>query len=376
MHKRLSVGILFGGRSGEHEVSIASATSIIEQLDPNRYDVVPIGITKQGRWLASGDPIEALRSGNLSLSRPAALLTDPYWKGLFEFEDGAQLYGLEDLKGLDVIFPVLHGTYGEDGTVQGMLELAGIPYVGAGVLASAIAMDKAVFKDIMTAHDFSIVDYVAFSSDEFSRDPSAVLLQVDKRLGYPVFSKPANMGSSVGVSKCHDRQELEAGIREASRYDRKLLVEAAVPDAREIEVSVLGNDAPQTSVAGEVVPSREFYSYAAKYVDSGDQASKLLIPAPLPPRLAGRMRSVAEEAYKAIDCSGMARADFLLSGDTDTFYVNELNTIPGFTAISMYPKLWEESGLPYPRLIDRLIDLAIERHEKRLQLETSYEPLE
>lgn len=277
---------------------------------------------------------------------------------------------------VDVIFPVLHGPLGEDGTIQGLLELAGIPYVGAGVIGSALGMDKAIFKEVMHAHGLPIPDYVLVKRRAWEVDPEAVLDQVTAALDYPVFTKPANLGSSVGISKCHDRAELAAGLTEAARYDRKLLVEAAVPAAREIEVSVLGNDDPIASVPGEIIPSREFYSYQAKYMDTGEKASKLLIPAPIPPQTAERARNLAVRAYLAIDCAGMARVDFLLAGETGVLYLNELNTIPGFTAISMYPKLWEASGVSYPELIDRLIELALERYEDKKRSHTSYSPPE
>jgi D-alanine-D-alanine ligase len=368
--------VIFGGRSGEHEVSLLSARSVMGAMDPEKYEIVPIGITKEGRWIASGDPMEALVTGDGSLSRPAVLLGDPGHRGLMRLEEEEGRAVLSLLAELDVVFPVLHGPYGEDGTVQGLLDLAGIPYVGAGVTGSALAMDKAIFKDVMRARGLPVVDYLLVMRKEWEADPERVMDRVEGALGYPVFTKPANLGSSVGVSKCHNREGLAQGLTEAARYDRKLLVEAAVPQAREIEVSVLGNDDPIASVPGEIVPSREFYSYAAKYLDEGERASRLLIPAPLPPEMAERVRDLAVRAYVAIDCAGMARADFLLSGETGALYVNELNTIPGFTAISMYPKLWEATGIPYPELIDRLIELALERHADRARNETSYQPEE
>jgi D-alanine-D-alanine ligase len=257
--------------------------------------------------------------------------------------------------------------------VQGLLELADIPYVGAGVIGSVLGLDKAAFKDIMRAHGFPIADYLMLKRKAWDADPGGAMDRVEAALGYPVFTKPANMGSSVGISKCHDRAGLAAGLADAARYDRKLIVEAAVPAAREIEVSVLGNDDPIASIPGEIIPSREFYSYEAKYIDDGDEASELLIPAPLSPEMTERVRNLAIQVYEAIDCAGMARADFLLSGETDELYVNELNTIPGFTSISMYPKLWEATGISYPELIDRLIDLALERYRDKSRSETSYE---
>jgi D-alanine-D-alanine ligase len=373
---RLHVGVIFGGRSGEHEVSVASARSILAALDPERYESVPIGITKDGRWIASGDPMRALASGDESASEPAALLGDPSRRGLLRLQEGERAVEAVPLTELDVVFPVLHGPYGEDGTVQGLLDLADIPYVGAGVTGSAMAMDKILFKDVMRAHGLPIVDHVVLKRKDWEANPDRAMDLVEERLGYPVFTKPANLGSSVGVSKCHDRRELAAGLADAARYDRKLLAETAVEQAREIEVSVLGNDDPIASVPGEIVPSREFYSYAAKYIDEGDAASELRIPAPIPPQTAERVRALAVQAYLAIDCAGMARADFLLSGKTGELYVNELNTIPGFTAISMYPKLWEASGIPYPELVDRLIELALERHADRARSETTYQPEE
>ena len=375
MARKIRVGVIFGGRSGEHEVSLASARSVMDAIDKSKYEIVPIGITKEGRWIASGDPMKALVAGDARASQPAALLGDPSRRGLMRLEDTGRAVEATRLADLDVIFPVLHGTHGEDGTVQGLLELAGIPYVGAGVTASAVGMDKVIFKDVMRAHSLPIVDYLLVKRKAWDADPERVMDQVEQRLDYPVFTKPANLGSSVGVSKCHDRAGLAAGLAEAARYDRKLLVEVAVPVAREIEVSVLGNDDPIASVPGEIIPSRDFYSYEAKYIDEEEGASKLLIPAPISPEQTELVRDLAVRAYKAIDCAGMARADFLLSGETGELYVSEVNTIPGFTAISMYPKLWEASGIPYPELIDRLVELAIERFEDTERSETSYEPM-
>jgi D-alanine-D-alanine ligase len=372
---KIRVGVIFGGRSGEHEVSLASARSVMNAIDKQKYEVVPIGITKEGRWIASGDPMRALTAGDTSASRPAALLGDPSRRGLMQLADTERSIEATRLAELDVVFPVLHGTYGEDGTVQGLLELAGIPYVGAGVGGSVLGLDKAVFKDVMRAHGLPIVDSIILKRKDWDADPEATMDQIEGELDYPVFTKPANLGSSVGISKCHNRPELALGLADAARYDRKLIVEAAVPAAREIEVSVLGNDDPIASVPGEIIPSREFYSYEAKYIDDGDQASTLLIPAPLPQEMAKEVSDLAVRVYKAIDCAGMARVDFLLSGTTQELYVNEVNTIPGFTAISMYPKLWKASGISYPELIERLIDLAFERHRDNERSETSYQPL-
>jgi len=374
MTPKIRVGLIFGGRSGEHEVSLASARSVMGAIDRDKYEVVLVGITKEGRWIASGDPMRALEAGDAGASQPAALLGDPSRRGLMRLKDTERAVEATRLAELDVVFPVLHGPYGEDGTVQGLLELAGIPYVGAGVTGSAVGMDKAIFKDVMRAHGLPIVDSLVFKRKEWDADPEGVMERIEERLGYPVFTKPVNLGSSVGISKCHDRAGLAAGLAEAARYDRKLLIEAAVPAAREIEVSVLGNDDPIASVPGEILPSREFYSYDSKYLDTGKDASQLLIPAPISSEQAELARDLAIRAYKAIDCAGMARADFLLSGETEELYVNELNTLPGFTVISMYPKLWEATGIPYPELIDCLIGYALERYDDKSRSETSYQP--
>ncbi|NLE45023.1 MAG: D-alanine--D-alanine ligase [Chloroflexi bacterium] len=372
MSQKIRIGIVFGGRSGEHEVSLASARSVIEAIDRAKYEVVPIGITRDGRWIADGDPMGLLTSGDGAIVPPVALLGDRSGCGLVQLTDcDGQLVG-ERLSDLDVVFPVLHGTYGEDGTVQGLLELANIPYVGADVLSSAVAMDKAVFRDVMKAHGLPSVEYLVFKRMEWDAHPESLMEKTEVELGYPVFVKPANMGSSVGVSRCENRSQLLEGLAQAARYDRKLVIEKSVPAAREIEVSVLGNDQPMASVPGEIVPSRDFYSYEAKYIDTGEHGSRLLIPAPLPADLTERIRRLAIEAYLAVDCCGMARVDFLLSGMSETLYINEMNTIPGFTEISMYSKLWAASGIDYPHLIDQLVGLAFERHSDRQRSETSY----
>ena len=372
MGKKVRVGLIFGGRSAEHEVSLMSAQGVMKAIDKEKYIVVPIGITKDGRWLASGDPWQALSSGVVTDSTPAALLPEPTQRGLMCLEEGEEENRLTAvrLSRLDVLFPVLHGPYGEDGTVQGLLELAGIPYVGAGVAASAVGMDKALFKDIMHAHGLPMVAHLVIKRQAWEERPEAVLDRIEAEIGYACFVKPANLGSSVGISKAHNRAELGAALDEAGRYDRKLVVEMAV-DAREIEVSVLGNDQPAASVPGEIVPCNEFYDYAAKYVD---QDSELLIPAPIPPETAERARQLAIQAFLAIDCAGMARVDFLLDRSTGELYLNELNTIPGFTPISMFTKLWDASGVSYTDLISRLIDLALERHADKSRSATSYQP--
>jgi D-alanine-D-alanine ligase len=374
MKKRIQVGILFGGRSGEHEVSLMSARGVMSAIDTDKYEVVPIGITKEGRWLASGDPLKALSSGTMTESTPAALLAEPSQRGLMRLEEGEQERALRavPVSQLDVVFPILHGPYGEDGTVQGLLELADVPYVGAGVSASAVGMDKALFKDIMEAHGLPTAPYLMIKRRAWELHPEETVARIEANLGYDCFVKPVSLGSSVGISKVHNRAELCSALDEAARYDRKLLVEVAI-DAREIEVSVLGNDEPIASVPGEIIPCNEFYDYAAKYIED---ASELLIPAPIPSETTELIRHLAVEAYLAIDCAGMARADFLLDRETGEVYINEVNTLPGFTPISMYPKLWEASGITYTELIDRLIQLALERHADRSRSATSYRPAE
>lgn len=371
MKKKRLVAILFGGRSGEHEVSLMSAQGILKAIDKEKYTVVPIGVTKEGRWLAAGDPMNALQSGEMDRSNPAALLAEPSRRGLMRLEEKEPGHALTafEVSQIDVVFPVLHGPYGEDGTVQGLLELADIPYVGAGVAASAVGMDKALFKAILRAHGMPVVPGILVKRNTWELNPEEILSRIEAEIGYDCFVKPANLGSSVGVSKAHNRSELRDALDEAARYDRRLLIEVAV-DAREIEVSVLGNDEPIASVPGEIVPCNEFYDYAAKYLDG---ESQLLIPAPIPAETTELVQDLAVAAYRAIDCAGMARADFLLDRQTGKVYLNEVNTIPGFTPISMYPKLWEASGISYSELIDRLIQLAIERHADKKRSATSYQ---
>jgi D-alanine-D-alanine ligase len=347
---------VYGGRSGEHEVSIASAASIFKHLDRNRYDAVPIRIEKDGRWVLDGQAPTAISA--------AAVLKDARSEALEAVEPTRAV----DRRSIDVVFPVLHGPYGEDGTVQGLLELANVPYVGAGVLGSAVGMDKAVMKKLFAADGLPVVPYHTLLRHEWQRDEPGQIAQIARTLGYPVFVKPANLGSSVGISKARSDAELTAAVTLALQYDRKVVVEAAVPNAREIECAVLGNDDPQASVPGEVVPSREFYDYEAKYLDEG---SKLLIPAPLSAQAAADIQRLAIQAFRSVDGAGMSRVDFLMARDTGALYLNEVNTIPGFTTISMYPKMWEASGLAYADLLDRLITLALERHEERQALRTS-----
>ena len=359
------VAVLFGGRSGEHEVSLASARSVMSAMDKKKYDIYPVGIDKSGRWLTGGDPMAILISGeDVEKANEDALIVDIR-------RDLLPAGAIRDrFPEVDVVFPVLHGPYGEDGTIQGLLELADLPYVGAGVLGSALGLDKVVQKAVLKAHDLPVVDYAVVMRRQWQKVPEDAIARVESRFSYPVFVKPANLGSSVGISKAHDREELYRAIALAARYDSKVLVEEAI-NAREIECSVLGNESPIASVLGEVVPSNEFYDYDAKYVD-GD--SELHIPATLDKGTSELIRGLAVKAFVAIDCAGMARVDFFICRDTGKVYINELNTIPGFTSISMYPKLWEASGMPYPELIDRLIGLAVERYEDKHISQISYEP--
>jgi len=342
----------------------------MDALDKNKYEVMPFGITREGRWLTTGYPMKALQA-RAEEARPkneAVPVTSremvPLSRELTETLRVSQTIGVS----VDVVFPVLHGPYGEDGTIQGLLELANIPYVGAGVLGSALGMDKAAMKALFRAEGLPVTDYVLVMRWDWEEHPAEVIQRLEQRIGYPCFVKPANLGSSVGVSKVHEAGELPAALERAARYDRKLLVEQAV-DTREIECSVLGNDHPIASVLGEVVPRREFYDYVAKYLDP---ETELLIPADVPPQKAMEIQELAVRAFIALDCAGMARADFFLSRGSGQVYVNELNTIPGFTSVSMYPKLWEASGIPYPELLDRLIQLALERHRDKSRISTSY----
>ena len=355
--RKLRVGVIFGGRSGEHEISLMSARSVLSVLNPLLYEVTQIGITHDGAWLTGENVLEALQKDHTDELHKAALLPDPTWSGINTIQETKQGYILEELTTLDVVFPVLHGTYGEDGTIQGLFEMAGIAYVGAGVLGSSVGMDKGVFQDVMLANHIPVVETMVVLRSELTDHMDSVIAAAEKMAAYPLFTKPANLGSSVGVSKCQVRADLLEGLMDAARYDRRILIQRGV-NAREIEVSVLGNDAPEASIPGEIIPSREYYSYEAKYVDN---ASELLIPAPIPEATAELARQLAVRAFKAVDCQGMARVDFLLDKDNGELYLSELNTIPGFTSISMYPKLWDACGLPYPKLVDRLIELALER---------------
>jgi D-alanine-D-alanine ligase len=356
--KRRRVAVLFGGRSAEHEVSCLSARSVMDALDPERTEVIPIGITREGRWYrAAGPPALPSETGRLPE------ITDGSGSAVELATEGTstEIVGADGSRQpIDVVFPVLHGPYGEDGTVQGLLELAGVPYVGAGVLGSAIGMDKDVQKRLFLAAGLPVGPYEAVRESVWADDPETIEAAAEA-LGYPVFTKPATLGSSVGVSKVHGADELARGLEEAFRYAREALVEKSVEGAREIECAVLGNDDPVASVAGEIVPAgHEFYDYEAKYLD--EQGAQLLIPADLKPGVLEDVQRLAVAAFVALKCAGMARVDFFLLGE-DELWLNELNTIPGFTSISMYPKLWDASGLSYRELVERLLDLALERHE-------------
>ena len=368
-NRKLQVGVIFGGRSGEHEISLLSARSVLAALDRAKYEVTEIGITHEGEWLVGDNVLQSMNEKKYRALRPATILPDPTRRGLYLFEGKQEGKLLETLAHLDVVFPVLHGTFGEDGTIQGLLEMANLAYVGAGVLGSSVGMDKGLFKDVMRTNDVPVLEYFIVLRRDIEADISQVFKRAEGLAPYPLFVKPANLGSSVGVSKCRNRSDLMEGLMDAARYDRRILVERGV-NGREIEVSVLGNDDPQASVPGEIIPAADFYSYDAKY---HDDRSQLLIPAPLSPQHVDLVQSLAVRAYRATDCAGMARVDFLLDKDTNSLYLNELNTIPGFTRISMYPKLWDASGVSYPALVDKLIELALERRGERDRTEYHYE---
>ncbi|MFH0989265.1 MAG: D-alanine--D-alanine ligase family protein [bacterium] len=369
MPSKIRVGVIFGGRSAEHEVSLVSATSVMQALDRSKYTIVPVGITPEGRWLSSSDAIALLKQkANIDHLPEHLLIPDPRKRGLVPLQNSK--VGVSPLH-IDVIFPLLHGTYGEDGTLQGLLELADIPYVGAGVLGSALGMDKIIQKQVLEHTGIPVAPGVWFLYEEFSLHQKKIVSDIERSLKYPCFVKPSNMGSSVGISKAHHRKELIDAIELAAQYDRKILVEKGIERAREIECSVLGNDNPIASLPGEIIPSNEFYDYDAKYVDGKSQA---IVPANLPKRMMKTIQHYAVEGFKALDCAGMARVDFLVAQKGNRIYLNELNTIPGFTSISMYPKLWQASGLSYPELLDRLIQLALERHQMKARLKTTYTP--
>jgi D-alanine-D-alanine ligase len=381
MQKKIKIGVLIGGRSGEHDVSLISSRSILSVLSQDKYTITPIGITRRGKWVTyeGHDVIEnvlhSLETDQINHLTEVTLLPNPQDNLLYAIRrqepqgsDTKFLYTLESLTDLDVIFPILHGTFSEDGTLQGLLEMADMAYVGAGVLASSVAMDKGLFKEVMRANNISVLESIVVTRTQIETQIDKVLEDAVNVADFPLFVKPCNLGSSVGVSKCSNRSDLLEGVLDAARYDRRILIERGI-NGREIEVSVLGNDNPKASVPGEIVPSDEFYSYDAKYVDDN---SELVIPANLDVSLIKKIQDIATRIYKAVDCAGMARADFLLDKDSGALYVNEINTIPGFTQISMYPKLWEASGLPYSDLLDDLIELALERKSDRDNTEREY----
>lgn len=361
------VGVIFGGRSGEHEVSLRSAESVINAIDKSRYEVVPIAINKEGRWLVSGNATALLPQAVMASNNheQVAIIGDPTRQGLTKLDRG-------ESEPLDVVIPVLHGTYGEDGTIQGLLEMAGVPYVGCGVLASATGMDKVVMKQLFQHAGLTVTDFDWFLRSSWEEDPRAVIERISARLGFPVFVKPANLGSSVGISKADDEGELRESIDDAARYDRRVIVERAV-NGREIEVSILGNERPMASLPGEIITGHEFYDYEDKYVDN---ASRTEIPARLPQPVTEQIQRSAITAFQAIDGAGLARVDFFVERDTNRIIINEINTMPGFTSISMYAKMWEASGISYTELIDRLITLALERHRDKSRNLTSYQPRE
>jgi D-alanine-D-alanine ligase len=361
--KRIRIGVMFGGQSGEHEVSLVSARAVMAGLDPARYDVVPIGIRKNGQWLADGDVLATLEAesdvqllpgggGHVKAPDfPAHITASP--QAIIRGEHAAP----HAIRGLDVVFPVLHGPMGEDGTIQGLLELAGIPYVGCGVLASAVGMDKAMMKAAFNAAGLPVVPWQLVRTHEYRADADAVIARLESSLHYPMFVKPANMGSSVGISKVKSRTALVAGLTLAAAYDRRIVVEQGV-SAREIEVSVLGNDAPIASLPGEIIPANEWYDYEAKYLNSD---TRVVIPASLSAQQSFTVRQTALQAFQAVDGAGLARVDFLYDEAADVFYISEVNTMPGFTPFSMYAKMWDASGIEYPDLLDRLVTLARER---------------
>ncbi len=369
-NKKIRVGIIFGGRSGEHEVSFCSASSIIKAIDKDKYTVVPIGITKEGRWISPQDSELALQSGKIDGKNTVILLNDSFSKSLICIDNNQKLDKSSALEKLDVIFPALHGPYGEDGTVQGLLELANIPYVGAEVAASAISMDKELMKIIFKQKNLPVLKWMTIKRKEWQKDKEKILSLIQNNFEYPLFVKPTNLGSSVGITKVHKKEELEKAIDLASSYDRKILIEKGLEEVREIECGVLGNDEPRASVVGEVKPAGEFYDYDSKYID---ERTQLIIPADLPDGVCKEVQEIALRAFKAVDAAGMARVDFFVTKKENKIYLSEINTIPGFTSTSMYPRLWEASGISYPELIDRLIQLALERHQDKEQNKISYD---
>jgi len=361
--EKITVAILFGGRSGEHEISLMSARSVLNKIDRSIFNAIEIGITHKGVWYIGNDVIDCFEKKEIENLQRAFMIPEPGNHMVYIEKKVGEFSQLIPYKKIDVIFPVLHGTFGEDGTLQGLMDLIEIPYVGAGVLGSSVGMDKAVFKQVMRAIKIPVVDDIVFTRKEIYANIEDVIRKCELLGPYPFFTKPANMGSSVGISKCQDRNALIKGLKSASKYDRRILVEIGLTKPMEVEVSVLGNEYPKASIAGEIVPGDEFYTYDDKYFNG---VSILNIPAELPAGMMDQIRELAIRSYIAIDCAGMARVDFLVDQDNEKIYLNELNTIPGFTQISMYSKLWEASGINYPDLITKLIELAQDRHKEKL----------
>lgn len=364
--KRINIAVIFGGRSGEHAVSLESAKFVLSQLGDQNYKVIQVGISREGDWYCGTDVLSAMLAGDVSGLQKATILPVPDSLGLYTIEDGERLKLLSEL---DVVFPVLHGTFGEDGTLQGLLEMADVAYVGAGVTGSAVGMDKAIFSDLMRANEIPVVETILLLRSEVNDDLQAALEKVESLGPYPYFVKPANLGSSVGISKVKNRSDLTEGLLEAAEYDRRVIVQKG-HNVREIEVSVMGNDAPLASVCGEVLPGEEFYSYDAKY---HDESSRTIVPADIPETTSDLIRGLAVSAYKACDLAGLARVDFFIDRDTDEVFINELNTIPGFTRISMYPMLWKASGVGPQELVDRLVGYALERKAQRDATKRTFE---
>lgn len=368
MSEKIRVGLIFGGKSGEHEVSLASAQSVLHALDETKYDAVLIGVTKEGKWLTGGNPLKQLVNATRSPLLKAANGTNGT-NGAMVTHTATEMTNADALNAnVDVVFPLIHGPNGEDGTIQGLLELADLPYVGASVAASAVGMDKALMKALFRNAGLPVAEFLIVLRHKWETEPEETIREIETIIKYPCFVKPANMGSSVGISKARNWDELTQALSNAAQYDRKIIVERAV-DAREIECSVLGNDVPLASLPGEVIPERDFYDYDAKYADEN---TRLLVPADLTNEQVRIVQTLAVRAFQAIDCSGMARVDFFIDRRDGKILVNEINTIPGFTAVSMYPKMWQASGLSYPQLIDRLLQLALERHADKMRNKVTY----
>ena len=370
MKSKIRVGIIMGGMSGEHEVSVVSASSVINALNKDKYEVIPIGITKNGQWISGPDTVTMLKNGMTDhILSQKILLPDPNQKSLLSITDD----GLAKNEPLDVVIPLIHGTYGEDGKLQGLLEMANIPYVGCGVLGSAVGMDKIIMKNLFKQAGLLTPNFTHFTKNEWLADQKKIIGFVESALKYPIFIKPANLGSSVGISKVKSRSRFFDAVNEAAKYDRRIIVEQSIENCREIECAVLGNNEPKASIAGEILPHHEFYSYKAKYVDAN--GAGLEIPAKLSEEQLKEIQQQAIIAFKALDLSGMSRVDFFIDGG-NKILISEVNTVPGFTKISMYPKLWAASGLPYDKLIDKLIDLALEKHCEKNSLKTSFDDID